>query len=686
MDKYSGKKLDGRYEIHELIGVGGMAMVYRAYDTIDDRMVAIKILKDEFAKSEEFRRRFINESKAIAVLSHENIVKVYDVSFGDMIQYIVMEYIDGITLKEYIERNANIEHNKSLKFIKQILEALSHAHSKGIIHRDIKPQNIMILSDDTIKVADFGIARFSSAETRTMTGNAMGSVHYIAPEQAKGSVTDSSTDIYSVGVILYELLTSRVPFDAENPVSIAIMQLQSKPKMPREINPNIPRGLEEITIQAMQKDIEYRYKSAKEMLKDIIMFENDNNIIFGYEYILPKSKIENKEAIYSFVENKKENTQQLSHEDKLQNRAEKRKSPATNVIVGVVISFAVVAIVCVCISLFMAFQGDVEVPVQVPNLIGKNISEVKDNPEYKFVWNIENTYDETKAIGEIIDQDPTPSNKTIREGSIITLVVNSQSTLVSVPYINREPEESAKLKIEQKNLKANVIYVESDDVAVGMVVDTSPKAGVEVAVGSEVIIYVSSQVPPEEEMIKVPNVVGMSLEDARQQLVDAGFQIDYVYDELVDKDPETVIAQSPLQETHMVKGSTIKLTVAKGLVKETTVSIFVDLPADELNEVLLRVTIDGIVEETHSKTLIPAYNPTYTIEVTGMGEKNIVVDLDGKIYREYHINFETQEVTTTTHPYNSQHTEPSTDTGTEDTTDGYGTEDPTDEGDSWWPF
>ena len=207
MDNYVGKRLDGRYELQEVIGVGGMAVVYKAYDNIDDRTVAVKILKDEFLASEEFRRRFKNESKAIAVLSHPNIVKVYDVSYGDKLQYIVMEYVEGITLKEYIEQQGVISWKETVHFTTQILRALQHAHDKGIVHRDIKPQNIMLLENGTIKVTDFGIARFSRSETRTMTDTAIGSVHYISPEQARGDITDDKSDIYSVGVVMYELLT-----------------------------------------------------------------------------------------------------------------------------------------------------------------------------------------------------------------------------------------------------------------------------------------------------------------------------------------------------------------------------------------------------------------------------------------------------------------------------------------------
>lgn len=273
--KYTGKRLDGRYEIQELIGVGGMAMVYKAHDILDDKIVAIKILKDEFLGNEEFIRRFKNESKAIAVLSHPNIVKVYDVSFGDRIQYIVMEYIDGITLKEYIEQQNVVPWKEAVHFTVQILQALQHAHEKGIVHRDVKPQNIMLLQDGTIKVTDFGIARINNGETKTITNKAIGSEHYIAPEQKKGGVTDGKADIYSVGVMLYEMLTGKLPFDADSAVSVAIMQLQNDPKPLREINENVPEGLEEITLRAMRKTPTQRYQSAREMLDAIETFRKN---------------------------------------------------------------------------------------------------------------------------------------------------------------------------------------------------------------------------------------------------------------------------------------------------------------------------------------------------------------------------------------------------------------------------
>ncbi|MBQ4363103.1 MAG: Stk1 family PASTA domain-containing Ser/Thr kinase, partial [Oscillospiraceae bacterium] len=283
MDSIIGKKLDGRYEITELIGVGGMADVYKANDVMENRTVAVKILKPEFSENEEFVRRFRNESKAIAVLSHPNIVKIYDVGFTDEIQFIVMEYIDGITLKELIEQQGVLRWKDALKFVVQILKALQHAHDKGIVHRDIKPQNIMLFPDGTIKVMDFGIARFSRIDGKTLSDKTIGSVHYISPEQAKGEMTDERSDIYSVGVMLYEMLTGRKPFDGENPVAIAVKHMQETPVSPREIMPSIPESLEEIVLHAMERSPSRRYQSAAEMINDISAFKVNPSIVFGYK-------------------------------------------------------------------------------------------------------------------------------------------------------------------------------------------------------------------------------------------------------------------------------------------------------------------------------------------------------------------------------------------------------------------
>lgn len=294
MDNYVGKRLDGRYEIQEIIGVGGMSVVYKAYDNVDDRIVAVKILKDEFLNNDDFKRRFKNESKAIALLSHENIVKVYDVNFGEKLQYIVMEYIDGITLKEFINKQGSITWNDALFFMTQILRAVQHAHDKGIVHRDIKPQNIILLPNGNLKVTDFGIARFSRSDTKTLTEQAIGSVHYISPEQAKGEYTDEKADIYSIGVVLYEMLSGKVPFEADSAVSVALMQVNSNAEDLRKINPDIPIGLEQICMHAMQKNPADRYQSATEMLLDIEEIVKNPSKTFNYvnNEIVPEKSAE----------------------------------------------------------------------------------------------------------------------------------------------------------------------------------------------------------------------------------------------------------------------------------------------------------------------------------------------------------------------------------------------------------
>lgn len=375
MDNYVGKRLDGRYELQEVIGVGGMAVVYKAYDNIDDRTVAVKILKDEFLASEEFRRRFKNESKAIAVLSHPNIVKVYDVSYGDKLQYIVMEYVEGITLKEYIEQQGVISWKETVHFTTQILRALQHAHDKGIVHRDIKPQNIMLLENGTIKVTDFGIARFSRSETRTMTDTAIGSVHYISPEQARGDITDDKSDIYSVGVVMYEMLTGQLPFQSDNSVSVAIMQLQTDPVKPREINSSIPEGLEQITMRAMQKNPKDRYQSAAEMILDLEEFKRNPSIKFDYSYFVDNepTKFVDKTAPVTVPMANSSDTRVIDNPQPAPEETNKttEKNKMIPILSGIVIGFvAVLAIVLICLY---SFTDVFNRKLTVPKLINKTM-------------------------------------------------------------------------------------------------------------------------------------------------------------------------------------------------------------------------------------------------------------------------------------------------------------------------
>lgn len=664
MDKYIGKRLDGRYEIHELIGVGGMANVYRCTDTIDDREVAIKILKDEYLNNEEFIRRFKNESKAIAMLSHPNIVKVYDVSFGDMIQYIVMEYIDGITLKEYIDRQGIIEWKDALHLATQILKALQHAHECGIVHRDIKPQNIMLLQDGTIKVTDFGIARFSDKATRTMTEQAIGSVHYIAPEQARGDVTDGKTDIYSVGVMLYEMLTGKLPFDGDSAVSVALMQLQSTPKRPREVNPGIPIGLEQITMKAMQKQPSARYTSAAEMLSDIERFRLNPSIVFDYG----KSFVDNQPTkfVNSIKDTKNDRTKVIqkpvSDERPGQDEPEeddfvKEHKPSYYAIKGILIAAVAVCVIFFALAVFRGCNSVQAKDVDVPNYVGKTLVEAKEDNPNNFQFEIKSKYDESKEMGAILDQEPAGGSMKVKSGSTITLTVNGTDTEVSVPFVTNFSEKEALQSLKDKNFMAEVVYVENTKTPKGYTIDTFPKAGVKATIGSTVYIYVANGDRPEQ--VQLPSVTGLTLSEAKSELEELGLTVETQYDDDSKEAKDTVLGMSPLQYGKVDKGTVVTLTVSSGKGDKNTVNIYVDLPTNTDSSVEMTVIVDGVVDPQYSKTLVPKYNKTCTLEITGSGTSTVVIQLDGQAYREYSIDFSTSSVTTTaTHDFVVETTAP----------------------------
>lgn len=670
MDKYVGKKLDGRYEIQELIGVGGMATVYKAKDIKNNRTVAIKILKDEFSQNSEFIRRFKNESKAIAVLSHPNIVKVYDVSFGDVIQYIVMEYIDGITLKEYIEQQEkSIDWKMAVYFTSQILKAMQHAHEKGIVHRDVKPQNMMLLQDGTIKVTDFGIARFSNTETRTMTDKAIGSVHYIAPEQARGERTDGKSDVYSIGVMLYEMLTGQLPFQADSAVSVAIMQLQSNPKPPREINPEIPQGLEEITLRAMRKEPVQRYQSAEEMLKDLQKVTKKPDITFNYEYPeneIPSDSDENEPVNAKYVE-----------------EAEKKRSPAFNIITGSLVSLLLCAILFVSLALLHSCEATNTESVDVPNFVGMNYSEIKDNTAYSFEWDIINVYDSSKPEGEIIKQEPEAGSKKVKEGAVVTLTVNSSDTLIAVPFVNTEPEETAVAKIKAKGLTPEIIYIEDDDTAENIVRDTTPKAGSEITVNEKVKVFVKKT--KEETTVQVPDLSGKTRDEASEAVAAAGLTFDYEYNNDIDMTAESVIGQSPLKGSIVEMGSTVKAYVAKGIDKYKIYNMTVSLPSNATTACEVRVTVDGVLDETVSGTMVPAEVGRLSFSVRGKSTSVVYIEVDGQIWKKYDIDFVNETNVLTPGSYTPRtNTEPTTDapddnTDPEEPTEATSGEEPTED-------
>ncbi len=637
MDNYVGKRLDGRYEVQEIIGVGGMSVVYKAYDNIDDRIVAVKVLKDEYSANEEFKRRFKNESKAIALLSHPNIVKVYDVNFGEKLQYIVMEYIDGITLKEYINKQGAITWNDALFFMTQILRAVQHAHDKGIVHRDIKPQNIILLSNGNIKVTDFGIARFSRSETKTLTEQAIGSVHYIAPEQAKGEHTDEKADIYSLGVVLYEMLSGDVPFEAESAVSVALMQLQADAKKLTDINSDIPLGLEQICIRAMQKNPIDRYQTATEMLLDIEEIIKNPNTTFNYTVKSDNNptKIVKTADIKPAAENL--DVEEDNDYDEYDN-LDRKKKVVTTVIIGIIVLAAAIVLIV------MAFTNGIQKNTyKLESFVGMSYDDVIEANEkgaykYKFIQEQEQT-DEAEP-GIIIRQSPEAGAKVL-EGSEVKLYVAVSKDGITVPNVYGSNLELAKTHLERAGfINFKTVSISSENVDEGSVVYTDPKATSVADASTEIVIYVSTG--PSTTVLKsmkMPSVYGLSQSGARAFLEKYGFtNISFItQDSPLPKG--TVISQSPSEGENVKEDDSVKVVISSGVTTTTTekqakVSVLVKLPVvkDENGKYVKDVVNVAVDNNTYKSTKITLDGSSISFSVTGKGnvKHKISVNIKGE--------------------------------------------------------
>ena len=627
MDNFCGKRLDGRYEIQEIIGVGGMAVVYKAYDNIDDRIVAIKILKDEYLTNEEFKRRFKNESKAIAVLSHPNIVRVFNVSFGDRIQYIVMEYVNGITLKEYIEQQGAINWKEAVHFMGQILAALQHAHDKGIVHQDIKPQNILLLQDGTIKVTDFGIARFSRVDTNTTSDKAIGSVHYISPEQARGEVTDDKADIYSVGVVMYEMLTGQLPFQSDSAVSVAIMQLQREPKSPREIIPTIPLGLEQITMRAMQKTPSSRYGSAAEMLMDLNEFKRNPAIKFDYNYF-----VDSEPTKYIRTNNTSNREQRVQNDS---NTAEKRSmNKTTAVMMG-----AFAGIVALAIIIGAILMGTSNQKVEVPNFTGFNYyTQIENVNTYTDVFNFEIVIEENSTLedGTVINQDPVSTTK-VKKGSTVTLTIAQKNSILLDASIIGMTEEKAKNYLNSRSIISTVITEYSDTVTPGCVIKTSPEVGSTVRIGSEVVLYIATD---NQETVKMPDIQGTTREMAEQALIAVGLEPGTVTEVNSILEAGVVVQQSVEKDSDVPVGSKIDFTVSNGIPPESSVDIYVTLPSVNKTGVLKIYLNSGLVY-TSEELFLDGATKQFTLSGSG-AENYYTITIDDSPIQKGKVDF-TQE-------------------------------------------
>ncbi len=640
MDKYIGKKLDGRYEITEQIGTGGMADVYKATDIIDNKEVAVKILKKEFAENEEFLRRFRNESKAIALLSHPNIVKVYDVGFSDKIQFIVMEYIDGITLKEYIENERVLTWKDSVHFIIQILRALQHAHDRGIVHRDIKPQNIMLFTDGTIKVMDFGIAKFAREEGRTATDQAIGTVHYISPEQARGDVTDEKSDIYSVGVMMYEMLTGQKPFDTDNPVTVAVMHMQNTPERPRAINPDIPAGLEEIILRAMEKDAENRYQTASDMIQDIESFKSNTQISFGYyeEDVLPEEEEDDGTQVYAgaavtetapaYDEDDEEYDEDDEYDDdeyddEDDEEEEERHSLFIPVMTAVTIAFIVVAVFFILWLVKGVINGnDTSTKYKMPNLVGMDYYEAKDQYPYLDIKINETEY--TDFEQDVIYFQDVAVDDSIVSGQTVYVDVSLGVSMKTVPEVSGMFYEYAEQLLTQEGFTCDRRYdISEDGVTENNVIRTEPAAGEEVPAGSEIILYISKGV--DSDLVEIDNFIGKSLDDATQLCNYYGLVVEAI-DEPSLEPENTVIAQDIPEGEWVEVGATITLTYSNGEDPSGEIPFTIPLP----DGVEGRYIIDFISSDRGTiltQKVNANYSRTVNVTIEGSGKETITVAL-----------------------------------------------------------
>ena len=620
MDKNIGKKLDNRYELTELIGVGGMADIYKATDIVENRTVAVKILKNEFAKSEDFLRRFRNESKAIALLSHKNIVKIYDVGFTDKIQYIVMEFIDGITLTEYIERQGVLKWQDAVHFTTQILRALQHAHDRGIVHRDIKSQNVMLMADGTIKVMDFGIAHFNRETDKTISEKAIGSVHYISPEQARGEVTDEKSDIYSVGVMLYEMLTGVKPFDGDNPVSIALKHMQTQPKRMTEINSSIPEGLEEITIKAMQKEPSKRYQTAGEMIKDIEEFKKNPSIVFEYKYFstdgttkyFDKVTPETQEAAKTHKQKKRaiavsDDNDAYDDDDEAYDDDEeyfddefyyerRRRSPVLPILFALATAFVIMTawliytVVTTNVDQIITASGE---EVKMPSLLNKTWDEVlAEYSDFNFTPTLKNSSEYPKNV--VMNQSVMPG-RTIKKNQNVEVTVSNGPKLVEIDdYSNKSIDDVITL-LSKQDLKYEITRMEDDSVAKDFVIKTNPAARTFVEVGTTVTCYVS--LGSSKESTAVPQLINLSLASAQQRANEYGILLVIVYEPSSEVEEGKVISQSIDPTTKVEKNTIVEIVVSSGGSQERECSIGMTISDNASGEFEFKYYIDGTLQE-----------------------------------------------------------------------------------------
>ncbi len=688
MDQYIGRLLDDRYEILEVLGTGGMAVVYKARCHRLNRLVAIKILKDEFARDEEFRRRFRAEGEAVAMLSHANIVQVYDVSTSESANFIVMELIDGISLKQYMEKKGVLNWKETLHFSMQIAKGLEHAHSRGIVHRDIKPHNIMVLKNGSVKVMDFGIARVMN-KSNTLTKEALGSVHYISPEQAKGGHTDNRSDLYSLSVVMYEMMAGRPPYDGESAVSVAIQHINGGAQAPSAFNPNIPSGLEQIIQKGMALELRDRYVSATEMLQDMEEFRKNPTITFQYQTILDgatrqlpinqlplttaEKKVQAKTGVrpvqgtpgirpntaarrpanVEMKENEAILRAQKRRAAENQKKQEERSRVATTAIV-ICSAVAMTAIVLFLIALFNgALLNQEKDIVEVPYLEGQMYSEavVAKYADFK-VRMLPHEYSDY-AEGQIIRQEPLGGERVQRGSDIwITVSMGPEPPLVPVDNVVGADAEEAYELLESRGFKPLKKKESSYIYEAGQVTRTDPAAGTELRQGETVYIYISTG--PEVQQAPMPNVLGLDVERAKELMTQLGFT-NVRYEPMESQKPKgQVIYQSVASSKNVDVSAEIIIQYSEGPqeTQPTTIPTEATVPSTSADwwtvtftvpmrdtEFKFEICLAGTQEVLFSKMVAAGSTSTYVDKLVGEGTVDYDVYIDGVYYNTQSIEF-----------------------------------------------
>lgn len=672
MDNYTNEILGGRYKILELVGQGGMARVFKAYDSVDDRTVALKMLDAQYVGDPEMRTRFTNEAKAISCFSHPNIVNIFDFCLDDNLAYIVMEYVDGISLKDYMKAAGTLSSREAVHFVIQILRALQHAHDAGIYHRDIKPENIMVLPNASVKVSDFGIAKLTHGRGIDLDEERnYGSVRYMSPEQITNSEIDGRTDIYSVGVLLYELLTGKLPFESADDDEVAVQQINNQPVRPMVINPNIPLGLEQIILRAMQKKPADRYSSAAEFLLDLNEFRKNPQVVF--DYVLDKSepspsqeppqgatKIVSAPAarpapapapaptpsveVYETEEEEEE-------DDEDDDDDAPQKSMTVPIIVASVIVVVLLGILAVMavkggmfgdsnFNLFGWFQTD---KIDVPNFIGMMYEDVKSQyPDFNF--KLEYEYNTEYTEGQVCGQEPEANSK-IGKNTVIVLKVAASSERVLIQDMTDRTIEEAKALFEKDGFVVELVPVKDEEHELNTVIYTTPGKNSFAPYGSTVYVYYASD-KDGEGLVEVPDVTGYTTSGAKDLLESVGLKLGSVTEVPSTVEQKgIVITQSPTASASVKSGSAIDISIGSGVSENETnsASISIRMPSISGTSGTIYIYLNGELYDTMSVSL---NGGVQSISLSGSGSSNsFTVKLDGDTLYSGSIDFTTSPAT-----------------------------------------